>query len=650
MAFAHRARAGFIPVELLVVIAIIGVLVALLLPAVQAAREAARRTECSNKLKQLSLAITHLLHGRVPKPIAQRASVRLEAENFELENLEVPARRLAAGVSQRMAAQLAPGHRAGSIRTVFHQPYAMGGRYDMEVRYLAPQEGGCELVLHLAGAQHGRHIAEASRGTWQSCTLKNVEVKEGGEIKVDVRTEGRQPAQLDYVELRQVGANAPVGASQPTSAVQRAEQTQLDDPAALPGQIIVKGSKPGYLKYNGGGPVFLCGPDNPEEFLFLGKLNADGTRSGGRQEQLIDTMAAAGVNVMHCQMFRMRRCNIKDEGDDQHCPFVDFDPAKPLNEKVLDQWDGWLKLLEERGINVHFEFYNDATDVERMGWTLDAKGALHPDEDRFFTGIVNRFKHRKNILWGIEESLNKLPRARTAHFKRLSALVAQLDDHHHPIIHSFVTPETSERDFGGDNITSDEYRDDPNIHITSWLHVLPHGIDYEAQHQAYLKYAVINRDRFIVMKGETEKFPRQREQSRRYLWACALTGMHTPDAGLNALTRPALLPDAGRVRKFMEQTDLPRMRPADDLAAGSTKWVLANPGQSYIAYTYDCSGPMGLKNLAAGSYDITWFDTVSGRSQTQDRVRVEAGESSWSKPAGLGTEIALYVRRTMDSK
>jgi len=102
--------------------------------------------------------------------------------------------------------------------------------------------------------------------------------------------------------------------------------------------------------------------------------------------------------------------------------------------------------------------------------------------------------------------------------------------------------------------------------------------------------------------------------------------------------------DDGRIRTFMEGTDFHRMWPKSELKYGSTRYVLASEAGSYIACSNDATADMGLREIAAGTYLLRWFDTASGHAVEQV-IAVAAGDRTWSRPSEIGTEAALYVKR-----
>ncbi|MCE5302275.1 MAG: DUF1559 domain-containing protein [Planctomycetaceae bacterium] len=131
MRFHRTARRGFSLVELLVVLTILGVLVSLLLPAVQGAREAARRMQCANHLKQLGLALHnyHTQHGCFPGlGSASLASFSVQArllpyvEQENLQNLIDLSQPLYLGTSHSQTMNPVQAQAAGTSIALFRCP------------------------------------------------------------------------------------------------------------------------------------------------------------------------------------------------------------------------------------------------------------------------------------------------------------------------------------------------------------------------------------------------------------------------------------------------------------------------------------------------------------------------------------------------
>jgi len=388
------------------------------------------------------------------------------------------------------------------------------------------------------------------------------------------------------------------------------------------GQIIVDPNTPRWLKYFGGGPFFMTGPGDPEDFLYRGTQNSDGTRNGDQME-LINKLKGTGANSIYLQAVRSHG----GDGDNTHNPFIDNDPDKGINMAVLNQWETWFAEMDANAIVIYFFFYDDDVDL----YPLDGYGELSTEEKNFIDTLVDKFEHHKHLIWCVAEEYQELGIGNPKlHVEKIAEAIYFADDHNHVIGVHQLNGLTF--DFPNDQFI-DQFAIQFNVNTAGQLH---DGM-LTAWNNADGKYNLNMSECANYGTGET---------ARKKSWAIAMGGAYVMIINMDIEnTAVSDLEDCGRLVSFMESTNFNEMAPHDELKYVGTEYVLAHPGECYIAYASSLSGNIGLKNMTEGIYDFKWFDVVNSNTVFQEDIFVYSGNQSWNKPVSIGNELAVYIKK-----
>jgi len=384
------------------------------------------------------------------------------------------------------------------------------------------------------------------------------------------------------------------------------------------GQIIVDPDHHQWLKRKGGGPFFMCGPGDPEDFLYRGKPRPDGTRDGD-QMALIEKLKGTGANCIYLMAVRSHG----GDGDKTHNPFIDNDPRKGINSMVLAQWEVWFTEMDGNGIVIYLFLYDDSARIWRTG---DKVGE---EERDFIHTLIDRFEHHKNLIWCIAEEYQEAFSAKRV--KNIAAEIRAADDYDHVI----AVHKLSGLDFS-------EFADAPGI---DQFAIQYNQSSADALHNGMVSTFKQAKGRYNLNMSEAAEYGTG-EIARKKSWACAMGGAYIMILEMDiATTAKSDLKDCGSLVRFFESTNFNEMSPHDELRFAGTKYVLAQPGRSYIAYSPELKGKIGLKGMRRGTYEFRWLDCVTSKEVRQAKVNAKAGDQSWKKPGGIGRELAVYIRR-----
>ncbi|MHC4558636.1 MAG: hypothetical protein ACYS80_15200 [Planctomycetota bacterium] len=335
--------------------------------------------------------------------------------------------------------------------------------------------------------------------------------------------------------------------------------------------------------------------------------------------QLIEKLKGTGANCIYLMAVRSHG----GDGDKTHNPFIDNDPDKGINPAVLEQWQMWFTEMDKNGIVIYLFLYDDSARIWNTG------DRVSREEKEFIHSLVNRFEHHRNLIWCIAEEYQEAFSAKRV--KNIAAEIRSADDYDHIIaVHKL------------NGLDFSEFADEPNIDQFA----IQYNVETAEELQAGLAKAWKQaRGRYNLNMSEAADYGTGVD-ARRKSWACAMGGAYVMILEMDiATTVKSDLEDCGRLVRFFESTNFNEMSPHDELRFAGTKYVLAQPGGSYIAYAPELQGNIGLKNTRAGLYKFRWFDCVTGEEFTQENVSVVGGNQSWDKPRSIGNELAVYIRR-----
>ncbi|MBI4580786.1 MAG: hypothetical protein HY718_13850 [Planctomycetes bacterium] len=387
------------------------------------------------------------------------------------------------------------------------------------------------------------------------------------------------------------------------------------------GQIVVDPQHPAWFMYQGGGPFFMCGPGDPEGFLYRGTRNANGSRSGD-QMTLIQKLSGTGANCIYLMAIRSHG----GDGDATQNPYVDSDLTKGLDDDILNQWETWFTAMDNSGIVIFFFLYDDS--ASPFGNDLPAGGQLKPAEATFVDAMVSRFKHHRHLIWCVAEEYGEA--LTPAHAAKVAERIHQQDDRHHPVaIHQ---NSGTSFDFNG-NPNFQQFAVQWNVSTAEELHA--GALAARADVGGLVN---INMSEFAgADTGAT---------LRRKLWAIALGSAYAMVLDMDIASTPlADLQDCGRLVAFMQAARCNETVPHDELAREATDYVLADPGSVYIAYS-DTGGRLAVL-MTAGRYRVRWYDPASGNWTDQGVRAVSDGAQTFASPWDDGIEAAVYLERVL---